>query len=48
MGFEAITLAPAKQDSIEEQVRIVEDLLQKKIPCLDHSSIRLERNCSRG
>jgi len=34
MGFEAITLAPAKQDSIEEQVRIVEDLLQKKIDAL--------------
>ena len=31
MGFEAITLAPAKQDSVEEQGRIVEDLLQKKI-----------------
>jgi ABC-type sugar transport system substrate-binding protein len=34
MGFEAITLAPAKQDSIEEQMRIVEDLLQKKIDAL--------------
>ncbi len=34
MGFEAIVLAPAKQDSIEEQVRIVEDLLQKKIDAL--------------
>ena len=31
MGFEAITLAPAKQDSVEEQGRIVEDLLQKNI-----------------
>jgi len=34
MGFEAITLAPAKQDSVEEQGRIVEDLLQKKISAL--------------
>jgi len=34
MGFEAIVLAPAKQDSIEEQVRIVEDQLQKKIDAL--------------
>ncbi len=34
MGFEAITLAPAKQDSIEEQVRIVEDLLQRGIDAL--------------
>ena len=31
MGFEAVTLAPAKQDNIEEQVRIVEDLIQKGV-----------------
>ena len=34
MGFEATVLAPAKADSIEEQVRIVEDLLQKKVDAL--------------
>ena len=31
MGFEAVTLAPAKQDNIEEQVRIVEDLIQSGV-----------------
>lgn len=31
MGFEALALAPAKQDNIEEQVKIVEDLLQRGV-----------------
>lgn len=31
MGFQALTLAPAKQDNIEEQVKIVEDLLQRGV-----------------
>ncbi len=31
MGFEALTLAPAKQDNIEEQVKIIEDLLQRGV-----------------
>lgn len=31
MGFQALALAPAKQDNIEEQVKIVEDLLQRKV-----------------
>lgn len=34
MGFEPVVLAPAKQDSIEEQVRIIEDLLQRGIDAL--------------
>lgn len=31
MGFEALALAPAKQDNIEEQVKIVEDLIQRGV-----------------
>jgi ABC-type sugar transport system substrate-binding protein len=31
MGFDAIALAPAKQDSIEEQVRIMEDFIQRGV-----------------
>lgn len=31
MGFKALALAPAKQDNIEEQVKIVEDLLQRGV-----------------
>ena len=31
MGFEAITMAPAKQDSVEEQVKIMEDMIQKGV-----------------
>lgn len=31
MGFEAVVLAPAKADNIEEQVKIVEDLIQKGV-----------------
>ena len=31
MGFTAITMAPAKQDNIEEQIRIVEDLMQRGV-----------------
>lgn len=34
MGFKAITLSPAKQDSVEEQARIVEDLLQRKVDAI--------------
>jgi ABC-type sugar transport system substrate-binding protein len=31
MGFEAIALAPAKQDSVEEQARIIEDFIQRGV-----------------
>jgi ABC-type sugar transport system substrate-binding protein len=31
MGFDTITLAPAKQDNVEEQARIVEDLIQRGV-----------------
>ncbi|MGD1818429.1 MAG: sugar ABC transporter substrate-binding protein [Pleomorphochaeta sp.] len=44
MGFEAITMAPSQQDSVEEQVRIVEDMLQKGVDgivihCADSNGI---------
>ncbi|MDI6870828.1 MAG: sugar ABC transporter substrate-binding protein [Bacillota bacterium] len=31
MGFQALAMAPAKQDNIEEQVKIIEDLLQRGV-----------------
>jgi ABC-type sugar transport system substrate-binding protein len=31
MGVQTIAMAPAKQDNIEEQVKIIEDLLQRKV-----------------
>lgn len=31
MGFDAVALAPAKADNIEEQVKIIEDLIQKGV-----------------
>lgn len=44
MGFEAITMAPAKQDSVEEQVKIIEDMIQKGVDgiiihCADSNGI---------
>lgn len=44
MGFEAITMAPAKQDSVEEQVKIIEDMIQKGVDaiiihCVDSNGI---------
>jgi ABC-type sugar transport system substrate-binding protein len=43
-GFEAILMAPAKQDSVEEQVKIIEDMIQKKVDgiivhCVDSNGI---------
>jgi ABC-type sugar transport system substrate-binding protein len=43
-GFEAVLMAPAKQDSVEEQVKIIEDMIQKKvdgiiIQCVDSNGI---------
>jgi ABC-type sugar transport system substrate-binding protein len=34
IGFKAITLSPAKQDSVEEQARIIEDLLQRGVDAI--------------
>lgn len=34
IGFKSITLAPAKQDSVEEQARIIEDLLQRGVDAI--------------
>ncbi len=31
MGFEYVTLAPAKQDNVEEQAKIIEDLIQRGV-----------------
>ncbi len=44
MGFKAIAMAPSQQDSVEEQVRIVEDMLQKGVDgiiihCADSNGI---------
>lgn len=44
MGFEAVTMAPSQQDSVEEQVRIIEDMLQSgvngiMIHCADSNGI---------
>ena len=44
MGFEAIALAPAKQDSIEEQVRIIEDLIQRGCERHRGSSLGFQRD----
>lgn len=44
MNFKAITMAPSQQDSVIEQVRIIEDMLQKKVDgivihCADSNGI---------
>ncbi len=31
MGFEAVLMAPSTNDSVEEQVKIMEDLIQKGV-----------------
>jgi len=43
-GFESVLMAPATQDSVEEQVKIIEDMIQKKvngiiIQCVDSNGI---------
>lgn len=39
MGFEAILMAPATNDSVEEQVRIMEDLIQKGVDAFIVSAV---------
>lgn len=34
MGFNALVLAPAKNDSVEEQSRIIDDLVQRKVDAI--------------